>query len=171
MKTIQLSLLSLGLCLSGCTSPLSVNAASPAYPVEKSQFHYAPVAPEKTDSFVGDVYFSRNYFEHPSTEYDPHLASASSCMVISSFTDFGPFDEDWYLNQSKFVKEYFEAIGFTGFTVNEDYQKSATFDSIGLAAAKREFGDYTVVAITPVPVAISANGPTICILAMAASPT
>ncbi|MBQ9458290.1 MAG: hypothetical protein IJU64_07320 [Bacilli bacterium] len=149
MKTIQLSLLSLGLCLSGCTSPLSVNAASPAYPIEKSQFHYAPVAPEKTASFVGDVYFSRNYFEHPSTEYDPHLASASSCMVISSFTDFGPFDEDWYLNQSKFVKEYFEAIGFTGFTINEDYQKSATFDSIGLAAAKHEFGDYTVVAITP----------------------
>ena len=148
MKSIWLSLASLSLCLGGCASAIGVGAET-NYPVEKATFHYAPVAPEKVPSFVADVYFSRNYFEHPSTEYDPHLASASAAMVISTFTDFGPFDEDWYLNQSKFVKEYFSAIGFDGFTVNEDYQKSATFDSIGLAAAKREFDGYTVVAVTP----------------------
>ncbi|MBQ7244116.1 MAG: hypothetical protein IJS52_07940 [Bacilli bacterium] len=149
MKTIRLCLMSLSLCLTSCAAPLMLHADNAVYPVEKATFHYAPVAPKKTDSFVGDVYFSRNYFEHPSTEYDPHLASASAAMVISSFTDFGPFDADWYLNQSKFVHEYFDAIGFNSFAVNEDYKQSATFDSIGLAAAKREFGDYTVVAITP----------------------
>ena len=138
------------LALTSCGS-IGINAAGEKqnYEVTKSTFHYAPVAPEKVNAFSGDVYFSRNYFEHPSTEYDPHLATAGVCMVISSFTDFGPFDESWYLNQSKFVKEYFSAIGFNSFAVNEDYKKSATFDSIGLAAAKREFGDYTVVAITP----------------------
>ena len=147
-KTIRLSLTLLCLCLGSCASTL-VTRAETTYPVEKATFHYAPVNPVPVPAFSGDVYFSRNYFEHPSTQYDSHLATASLCMVISSSTDFGPHDEDWYLNQSKFVREYFTAIGFNSFAVNEDYQKPATFDSIGLAAAKREFGDYTVVAITP----------------------
>ena len=145
--TILLSLLTTLVCTS-CGSVLSVGAAG-SFEVKKSVFHYAPVAPEKTDSFVGDVYFSQGYFDHPSTEYDPHLATASLAMVISSFTDFGPYDEAWYLNQSKYVKEYFEAIGFNSFAVNEDYQKSAEFDTIGLAAAKKEFAGYTLLAVTP----------------------
>ena len=147
-KTIAFLVLSLGLCGASCGPALGVDAA-PNYEVRKYQFHYAPVAPERVDSFVGDVYFSQDYFEHPSTEYDPHLATASVAMVISSFTDFGPWDEAWYYNQSKYLQEYFSVIGFEGFTVNEDYRKSATFDSIGLAAANKKMGDYTVVAITP----------------------
>ena len=147
-KTIALLTLSLVLGAAGCGSTLRANA-EPTYEVRKSTFHYAPVAPERVDSFVGDVYFSQGYFEHPSTEYDSHLATASLAMVITTFTDFGPWDEDWYLNQSKFVREYFSAIGFEGFTVNQDYKESARFDTIGLAAAHKAMGDYTVVAITP----------------------
>ena len=147
-KTIPfLSLLATLACAS-CSNALFAKAA-PDYGLEKSVFHYAPVAPEKTDNFEGDVYFSRNYFEHSSTEYDPHLASASLCMAISSFTDFGPHDAAWYENQSKYLKEYFGVIGFNSFTVNEDYKKSAEFGTIGLAAAKREIGDYTIVAVAP----------------------
>ena len=148
MKTIRLGFALLTLCIGSCASVMQTRAEA-VYPVEKASFHYVPVAPEQIPAFVGDVYFSRNYFEHPSTEFDSHLATASSAMVISTFTDFGPHDEDWYLNQSKYAREYFSAIGFNSFSVNEDYQKSATFDSIGLCAAKREFGDYTVVAVTP----------------------
>ena len=147
-KTTSLLCLLTALVSASCASTLSVGA-SDNIEAKKSVFHYAPVAPEKTDSFVGDVYFSENYFDHPSTEYDPHLAAASLCMVISSFTDFGPHDDAWYLNQSKYVEEYFEAIGFNSFAVNEDYQTSATFDTIGLAAAKKEFSDYTLIAVTP----------------------
>lgn len=147
-KTILLLTLPLSLCLSSCGYAMGADAA-PNYEVKKSIFHYAPVAPEKRDPFVGDVYFSQGYFEHPSTEYDPHLATASVAMVISTFTNFGPFDADWYYNQSQFVEEYFSSIGFEGFTVNEDYRKSANFDTIGLAAANKKMGDYTVVAITP----------------------
>lgn len=147
-KLIVLLTSSLCLGVMSCGVALGVNAA-PTYEVKKAIFHYPPVAPEKTDSFVGDVYFSQGYFEHPSTEYDSHLATASLAMVISTFTDFGPFDDDWHYNQSKFVEEYFSAIGFEGFTVNQDYRESATFYSIGLAAAKKAMGDYTVVAIVP----------------------
>ena len=148
MKAIRLCLLSLSLCLSSCALPLLTRAET-TYPVEKAVFHYAPIAPEKVPSFSADVYFSRNYFEHPSTEYDPHLATASLAMANSSVGDFGPFDAEWYLNQPKFLREYFSAIGFNSFTINEDFQSPARFDSIGLAAAKREFGEYTVVAVAP----------------------
>ncbi|MBQ7242954.1 MAG: hypothetical protein IJS52_01965 [Bacilli bacterium] len=147
-KTAILLSLLVALVCTSCGSVLSVGADG-SFEVKKSVFHYAPVASEKTDSFVGDVYFSQGYFDHPSTEYDPHLATASLAMAISSFTDFGPYDEAWYRNQSKYLKEYFESIGFNSFAVNEDYQKSAEFDTIGLAAAKREFAGYTLLAVTP----------------------
>ena len=147
-KMILLLALSIGLGAAGCGYALSTNA-EPAYEVTKSQFHYVPVAPERVDAFVGDVYFSQGYFEHPSTEYDPHLATASVAMAISTYTNFGPWDEDWYYNQSKYIEEYFGSIGFEGFAVNEDYRLPARFDTIGLAAAHKEIADYTVVAITP----------------------
>ncbi|MBR1846277.1 MAG: hypothetical protein IJ787_01000 [Bacilli bacterium] len=148
MKTISLISILAALALTSCGNFFSVKADA-RFEVNKSTFSYAPVAPEKTESFEGDVYFSRGYFDHPSTEFDAHLASASLAMTISSFTDFGPFDDAWYASQSKFLKGYFEAIGFKDFVVNEDYQKSATFDSIGLAAARRDFGDFTLVAVAP----------------------
>lgn len=137
-------------------SAISMTAASAVpqksannYDVEKSTFIYAPVGAGEYLQYSADVYFSQGYFEHSSTEYDPHLATASICLAISTFTDFGPWDEQWYLNQPRFVKEYFKNINFNSFTTNEDYIKSATFDSIGLCAAKREFNDYTVVAVAP----------------------
>lgn len=147
-KTTLALVLSLALGAASCGFALQVGAA-PTYEVKKSVFHYAPIAPERVDSFYGDVYFSQGYFEHPSTEYDSHLATASLAMVIASSTDFGPFDEAWYQSQPKFIEEYFSAIGFEGFTVNEDYRKQAAFDTIGLAAAKKEMGGYTIVAVTP----------------------
>ena len=139
---------SIGLTVASCGAILHTNAAMD-YEVTKSTFHYAPVAPYRVDSFVGDVYFSQGYFEHPSTQYDPHLATASLAMVISSSTDFGPWDEAWYQNQPKYVEEYFASIGFEGFATNEDYRLPANFDTIGLAASYKAMGDYTVVAVTP----------------------
>jgi len=147
-KTTILLTVSLALGAVSCASILRTDAASD-YAVSKSTFHYVPVAPERIDPFVGDVYFSQGYFEHPSTEYDSHLATASLAMVITTFTDFGPWDEEWYYNQSKYIEEFFSVIGFEGFTVNEDYRQPARFDTIGLAAAHKAMGDYTVVAITP----------------------
>ena len=149
MKPLGLLIALISLGATNCAQATLAKAETLPQDAIKATFHYVPVAPEKVPSFVGDVYFSRSYFEHPSTEYDPHLATASLAMVISTFTDFGPFDETWYQSQSKYVEEYFGAIGFNGFTVNDDYKKSATFDSLGLAAAKKEMGSYTIVAITP----------------------
>lgn len=133
-------------------SSISATAVSPAtnYDVEKIEAHYSPVEVGGPDYYSVDAYYSRNYFEHPSTEYDSHLASASLALACSTFTPFTlTYDDDWYLNQSKYAKEFFEKIEFNTFEVNEDYTKSAEANSIGACVAKKEYGDYTVVAIAP----------------------
>ena len=122
----------------------------PAYPVEKHTFTYAPDSrPIQQVRFTSDIYFSQSYFEHSSYEYDPHLATASIALAASSCTDYGVKDEAWYVAQPKFIKNTLELIGFNSFFANEDYYKTARFDSIGLSAAKREFSGYTVIAVTP----------------------
>ena len=122
----------------------------PSYPVEKHTFTYAPDSrPIQQVRFTSDIYFSQSYFEHSSYEYDPHLATASIALAASSCTDYGVKDEAWYVAQPKFIKNTLELIGFNSFLANEDYYKTARFDSIGLAAAKREFSGYTVIAVTP----------------------
>ena len=122
----------------------------PSYPVEKHTFTYAPDSrPIQQVRFTSDIYFSQSYFEHSSYEYDPHLATASIALAASSCTDYGVKDEAWYVAQPKFIKNTLELIGFNSFLANEDYYKTARFDSIGLSAAKREFSGYTVIAVTP----------------------
>lgn len=132
----------------------SINVASSNnatdYDVKKIDFHYAPADGGGLDYYNLDVYYSRNYFEHPSYEFDSHLATASLALASSTFTPYTVvYDEEWYLNQSKYAKEFFEKIDYDTFEVNEDYTKSAQTNSIGLCAAKKEYGDYTVVGVAP----------------------
>ena len=69
------------------------------YEVKKIDFHYAPVEGGGLDYYNLDIYYSRNYFEHPSTEYDEHLATASLALASSTFTPYTVvYDEEWYLN-------------------------------------------------------------------------
>ncbi len=123
--------------------------AGDTYEVTKSTFHYSPIGDGTVKDYYADVYFSQGYFEHPSTEYDPHLATTSLCLAVSTFTDFPPFDEAWYLNQSRKANGFFEAIGFNSFVTNDDYKVSANFDTLGLCAAKKEFPGYTLIGVAP----------------------
>ena len=126
----------------------SVNASP--YAVNKYSFTYAPEGrPETKPKFIGDIYFSQAYFEHSPYEYDSHLATASLCLAISTYQEYGEKTEEWYVNQPKFIQQTLETIGFNSFVTNDDYRQTARFDSIGLAAAKKEFSDYTVIAVTP----------------------
>jgi hypothetical protein len=149
MKIIGLfAFLAAGLAVS--TLPESSPRRAATYEVEKHTFTYAPDSrPIQRKTFTNEIYFSQSYFEHSSYEYDPHLATASMCLSISSSTDYGPWDAQWYANQPKFLQKTLEAIGFDSFLANDDYRSTARFDSIGLAAAKRKFSDYTVIAVTP----------------------
>ena len=135
---------------SSITPTNPVNRSRRNYDVMKTTFRYAPVDGGEYNSYWADLYFSQSYFEHPSYEYDPHLASASLALAVSTFTQFSEiYDEAWYINQSQFAEEFFDTLEFNTFTTNEDYKQSARFDSIGLCAAKKEYEDYTVIGVAP----------------------
>ena len=128
-------------------APLKANAS---YEIKKHSFAYVSEhRPIGKSIFTSDIYFSQSYFEHSSYEYDPHLATASLCVSISTYTDYAPFNEEWYKNQPKYTKAVLETIGFNSFTTNDDFLQTARFDSIGLAIAKKEFSNYTVIALVP----------------------
>ena len=141
--------LSFGVATSVAGGAVPIKAAV-TYEVIKHTFSYAPDnRPEGKPNFTGDIYFSQSYFEHSSYEYDPHLATASFCLAVSTYPDYGNYDEEWYETQPKFIKQTLETIGFNSFTTNEDYKQTARMDSIGLAIAKKEISNYTVIAVAP----------------------
>ena len=97
-----------------------------------------------------DIYYSDGYFAHPSTQYDEHLASLSILMTKFSMNPWGPDnkgDINWFKNQSNRVKGFLEKIGFENFEANRDYKTQTGFDTIGLAAAKKTVGDYTLISV------------------------
>ena len=147
MKCTGLAAVMLASITISSVGTLQLHAAN--YEVTKSVFHYNPIDKGDADDFYADVYFSRSYFEHPSTQYDSHLATASLAMAMSTITGVGPFDDAWYLNQSHNIQSFFTNLGFNNVETNDDYKATMTFDTIGLCAAKKEFGDYTVIGIVP----------------------
>ena len=150
MKTLGLLFLTVGISASVIASAAAPLKANTPYEVNKYSFSYvSDHRPIGRSIFTSDIYFSQSYFEHSAYEYDPHLATASLCLTISTYTDYSPFTEEWYLSQPKYIKEALETIGFNSFTTNDDFIQTARFDSIGLAAAKKEFSDYTVIAVAP----------------------
>lgn len=150
MKTFGLLLLlSAGLSTSVVAGITPVKAST-SYEVNKYSFSYVSDSrPIGKSIFSSDIYFSQSYFEHSAYEYDPHLATASQCLAMSTYTDYPPYNEEWYLSQPKYIKEVLETIGFNSFITNDDFIQTARFDSIGLAAAKKEFSNYTVIAVAP----------------------
>ena len=149
MKAFGLLFLITGLTAS-VVSGVEPRRANVSYPIEKYTFSYVSnERPIGKSIFTSDIYFSQSYFEHSAYEYDPHLATTSLCLSISTYTDYPPFTEQWYLSQPKYIEEVLETIGFNSFVTNDDYKQTARFDSLGLAAAKKEFSDYTVIAVAP----------------------
>lgn len=142
--------LSCGL-VTGVASGGAPTRANETYEVNKYSFYYAPDSRYETaPHFTADIYFSQSYFEHSSYEYDTHLATTSLCLAMSTYPDYtSAYDDEWYQNQSKFIKNTLETIGFNTFTTNQDYVETARMDSIGLAIAKKEFNNYTVIAVAP----------------------
>ena len=97
------------------------------------------------------IYYSDDYFRHPSTEYDEHLATTSIIMTDCTVPRENPKsanDTEWYQNQPELLHGYFDAIGFENFETNDDYRNGPEFDTIGLAAAIRKVDDFTVIAVT-----------------------
>ncbi len=101
--------------------------------------------------YKGDtIYYSDEYFKRPSSQYDPHLATLSCIMTNYTVPLNSPksvTDSNWYLSQPERLNGFFNTIGFKDFKANEDYTKRSAFDTIGVAAAQKKVGDYTVIGV------------------------
>lgn len=148
MKALGLSAILMPLMAITSIGAIPLNAEE-EYEVKKTSFHYIPMDRGDLPYYTADLYYSQGYFAHPSTQYDPHLATASLSMAMSSIVGIGKIDEEWYYNQSQHIEYFFNQLEFNTFKVNEDYRQSATLYTIGLAVAKKEYEDYTVVAVVP----------------------
>ena len=97
------------------------------------------------------IWYSDDFFKDPSTEYNPHLASLSIYMAKYSMNPGNPEstdDNEWYETQSNRVKTFWELIGFSAFSCNDDYKKRTDFDTIGIAAACKYIDGVPVIACT-----------------------
>ena len=95
------------------------------------------------------IFYSDDYFRHPASEYDPHLATLSIFMTDNSTPRNRPenLNDEWYEKQPNLLKGFFEVIGFEDFDTNADFKSRADFDTIGIACARRQVDDYTVIAV------------------------
>ena len=90
------------------------------------------------------MYYDDSIFDMEASQFNPKLASASIGFAMASFASMDATD---YANKSQNAKRLLTSIGFTDFDVNENYKKKPGADTIGLLAAKKQIGEYTVVAI------------------------
>ena len=89
-------------------------------------------------------YYEDSIFDQDSTTFNIPLATASISFAMASFASMSI---EKYENKSDNAKDFFAKIGFTDFAINDWYKKKPEADSIGLVAAQKKIGDYTVVAI------------------------
>ena len=97
-----------------------------------------------------DLYVSDGYFKKASSTYNPHLATLSMVFANATMPAGDPDSEndtDWFEDQPRRLNEFFTAIHFTDFEVNNYYKESSSTKSIGVGAAKKEIDDFTVIAV------------------------
>jgi len=98
-----------------------------------------------------DMYYSDSFFEGPSTEFSPHLATLSAIMTYETMVEGNPASKDdaeWYAAQPERLKRFFDSIGFGSFGCNDDYRKPTAFDTIGVAAAFKIMEGRPLVVLT-----------------------
>lgn len=87
--------------------------------------------------FEAGLYFEDSYFLAPSTEHNPHLATASMSFAMASFASALPLaiqGKTRYAN----IRSLLANTGFEDFQANEDYRKPSGQDTIGLVFAHKK---------------------------------
>ena len=150
-RFLTFAIATLALLLPSCKSPIGVNAtkdpALGADTAKKVHFKYDKYGANDND----DIFYSDDFFSAPSTTYNPHLASLSMHMAKYCQNPGNPSsttDRDWYDSQWHRVAAFWDVLGFGHINANEDYHARTAFDTIGVACASKNLGDYTVVACT-----------------------
>ncbi len=101
--------------------------------------------PETVGGLKAAFYYTDDFFAHAPDQYDASLAQASLVLAAASCNDGSG------KTQSRSVEAALVRMGFSDFQANEDYQKTPTVDSMGVAAAKKKIslpsGKYTLVSV------------------------
>ena len=97
-----------------------------------------------TSDYNDYCYYTDDVFEQDATVYNPKLASMSISFAMASFASMSIGD---YGKKSYNAKDFLEKAGFTGFEANDFYKIRPETDTIGLVAANKKIGDYTLVAL------------------------
>ena len=97
-----------------------------------------------TSDYNDYCYYTDDVFEQDATVYNPKLASMSISFAMASFASMRIGD---YEKKSYNAKGFLEKAGFTGFEANDFYKIRPETDTIGLVAANKKIGDYTLVAL------------------------
>ncbi len=113
-------------------------------PIITATFNFASNYAHKDVDAV--CYYSDNYFESPSTEYNEHLSTMSFCLEMttwSSMEDYAIWTDLEYSPIAKYMnaRNLLQKIGFKDFAVNEFWKEAPTMDSIGAVAANKELPD------------------------------
>lgn len=139
------------LLLSSCIAPIVANALKGddygGDTAQKYHFEYKQYSANDND----DIWYSDDFFNRPSTEYNPHLSTLSMHMAKYCQNPGNPKsidDYDWYDNQCTRVFSFWDTLGFWEYSANKDYHSRTAFDTIGVACAHKKIGDYEVIACT-----------------------
>lgn len=110
--------------------------------------------PGTDKDFSSTYYYDDNYFNNTSYDYNPHLATMSLCLELSSW---GSEEESDYTKKMKNAEALLDELGFVGFDHNytdfteEGINGKPTKDSVGVVAANKHMsfddGDYTLIAV------------------------
>ena len=89
-------------------------------------------------------YYSDKYFDGDSRKINPSLATMSLCLELSTWSSF---NTSVWEKKTQNIQQLFKEIGFKDYDQNDYWKKEPSMHSIGLAVARKNIGDYTVVAL------------------------
>ncbi len=93
------------------------------------------------DSFL---YYSDSFFRHPSTEYDPSLATASLSFAMASFASIDNISyEHRYVNSERVLLK----LGFRDIEANSDYHDKPDTDTFGVLIGSKKLDGATLLAV------------------------
>lgn len=111
---------------------------------QKNFSKYTFMHQQAVSDYSDYMYYDDSIFDSDANIFNPQLASASIAFSMASFASM---EEKKYANKSKNANELLTKLGFTDFETNQWFKEKPGADTIGVLAAKKKIGDYTVVAI------------------------
>lgn len=100
------------------------------------------VGTDDKGEYVGQMFYSDEYFEKPSTVYNPSLATASIAVAMSCGNS-----QAGYEMGSRNAEALMCSMGFGDIEHNESYESISTLDTIGVVMGSRDIGGIPLLCV------------------------